>query len=328
MSHTARSTKALAVAVLAAGSLVAGGCTSPATRGDSKLANFFETPGWMKKAPWSKSEDEPPTPYPGPVKMATTWSPDVLVQTGKTPTRGFGGRLFFFDEKTKAVPVEGTLTVHGFEIGADGKDSQVKPFKFTPEQFTKHFSQSDFGASYSIWIPWDAAGGEEKRVSLVPTFQTTEGKIVQGSPTKVILPGRKPSHEAGVANNYLSPQYRGHQDAIAQHATRPSGLVTTTIRRNSASPDGTTTLPSGSLQDRVNAIAATYRNTTSDGSTPFIDVPLTTSSLAAQTPGGMSAPGVMPASAVMSDQGTNSVRSAGAAVTAPRRIHSPVNATR
>ncbi|QDV46292.1 hypothetical protein Enr13x_62010 [Stieleria neptunia] len=318
MSHTARSTKALAVAVLAAGSLVAGGCTSPATRGDSKLANFFETPQWMKKAPWSKSEDEPPTPYPGPVKMATTWSPDVLVQTGKTPTRGFGGRLFFFDEKTKAVPVEGTLTVHGFEIGTDGNDSQVKPFKFTPEQFTKHFSQSDFGASYSIWIPWDAAGGEEKRISLVPTFQTTEGKIVQGSPTKVILPGRKPHHEAGVAKSYLSPQYRGHQDAIAQHATRPSGLVTTTIRRHSTSPDATTTLPSGSLQDRVNAIAATYRSATSDGSTPFIDVPSTAPTFASPTPD------VMPASAVMSGQGSNPVRSAGAAVTAPRRIQSPV----
>ncbi|QEF97228.1 hypothetical protein Mal15_12660 [Stieleria maiorica] len=327
MSYTTRSAKALAVAVLAAGSLVAGGCTSPATRGDAKLASFFDAPEWMKKAPWSKKEDEPPVPYPGPVKMATTWSPDVLVQTGKTPTRGFGGRLFFFDEKTKAVPVEGTLTIHGFEMGTDGNDAQVKPFKFTPEQFTKHFSQSDFGASYNIWIPWDAAGGEEKRVSLVPTFQTTAGKIVQGSPTTVILPGRKAERAMEVANNYLSPQYRGHKNAITQHATRPSGLVTTTIRRHTTSPDGTNTLPSGSLQDRVNAMAASYRNATNDGATPFIDVPSTTPPVVAQTPSRTPA-GVMPASAVMSDRESNSVRSAGAAVTAPRRIQSPVSSTR
>lgn len=318
MSNNRRSTNALAVAVLAAGSIVAGGCTSPTTREDAKIANFFQTPEWMKKTPWSKSTDEPPKPYPGPVKMASTWAPDVLVQTGKTPTRGFGGRLFFFDEKTKAVPVEGTLTVHGFEIDASGKDSQIKPFKFTPEQFTRHFSQSDFGASYSIWIPWDAAGGEEKRISLVATFETTGGKIVQGPPTTVVLPGTKTEQAEIAASNYLSSQYRQHQDAIAHHPTRPSGLVTTTIRRHTVAPDGTGSLPSGSLQDRMKAVIASQQLASVDGKTPFIDVPSTQRSLAPAPSNIMTASGVMP------EEGTSPVRSAGASVSAPRRIASPV----
>lgn len=320
MSKTKRSARALIVAVLAAGSLTAG-CASPATQGDSKLANVFQKPQWLK-APWSKSADEHPEPYPNPVKVASTWAPDVLVQTGKTPTRGFGGRLFFFDEKTKAVPVEGTLTVHGFEVDSQGQDKQIKPFKFTPEQFTKHFSQSDFGASYSIWIPWDAAGGEEKRISLVPTFQTTEGKLVQGSPTTVVLPGRKSTKEQSVAANTLSPQYRGHQNAIAQHATRPSGLVTTTIRRYSNTPDGQSTLPSGSLQERVNAIVASQRQGNAEGETPFIDVPIggPRQMLAEKS----NAPSVMPASATMTESVDNQIRSAGNTVAVPRRIKSPV----
>ena len=115
MTQSSRSIRAAIVAVLAAGSMMTIGCTGPAVRSDSKLTSAFQKPKWLK-APWSKSEDEMPEPYPNPVKIASTWTPDVLVQTGRTPTRGFGGRLFFFDEKTKAVPVEGTLTVHGFEL--------------------------------------------------------------------------------------------------------------------------------------------------------------------------------------------------------------------
>lgn len=322
MSRTTRSTRAILATVLAAGALTAGGCTTPTTRGNATLSDAFEKPTWLK-VPWSNSKDSQPKPYPNPVKVASTWSPDVLMQTGKTPTRGFGGRLFFFDERTKAVPVEGTLTVHGFEMDVEGGERQIKPFKFTPEQFTKHFSQSDFGASYSIWIPWDAVGGAEKRVSLVPTFQTTEGKIVQGNPATIILPGRNSGSEQTAAASILSPQFRGHKEAIAGHATRPSGLVTTTIRRYSTTPEGKSTLPSGSLQDRVNAIVASQRTGNADGSTPYIDIRSNAPrQMFAESP---KASGVMPASATMTGTTDNKVRSAGNTVSAPRRIKSPVN---
>ena len=316
MSNKARSTKAMIVAALATGSLMAAGCATP-TRSDMKLAKHFNAPEWLTKAPWSKGDNAAPIPYPGPVKIASTWTPDVLVQSGRTPTRGFGGRLFFFDEKTKAVPVEGTLTVHGFEAGEDGEDAQIKPFKFTQEQFTKHYSQSDFGASYSVWIPWDAAGGKEKRVSLVATFESSGGKVVQGSPTTIILPGTKPTQDSTVASRILSPQYQNHKDAIAQNQTRPSGLVTTTIRRNSKAADRLHT-PGGSLQDRINSIAVSTRTPSADGTTPFLDVRLTDKTMPSQ------GTAVMAASAVIPTQGTNPVRSARHTTTAPRRIKSPV----
>jgi hypothetical protein len=255
MTHNLSAPRSVLAAAVV-GLVVSIGCTSPATRGDKKLAHFFETPEWMRKAPWSKSAEEPPEPYPNPVKVAATWTPDVLVQSGRTPTRGFGGRLFFFDEKTQVVPVEGTLTVHGFELDTEGKDSQIRPFKFTPEQFTRHFSQSDFGASYSVWIPWDAVGGEEKRISLVPTFQTTEGKIVQGSAATVILPGRRQDDSTAMPPAQVSQRFESHREAVKAAASRPSGLVTTTIRRYETKLDGTTTLPSASLQQRAQALAA------------------------------------------------------------------------
>lgn len=318
MSHNTISSKAVLVAVLAAGSLVASGCTAPTSRTDAKLMNFFKTPEWIKKSSWSKGDNEPPTPYPGPVKMAATWTPDVLVQTGRTPTRGFGGRLFFFDEKSKAVPVEGTLTIHGFEGDTKGKDGSIRPFKFTPEQFTNHFSQSDFGASYSIWIPWDAAGGDQKRISLVATFQTTEGKLVQGVPTTVILPGKTLAQDAKESATVFSPQYEGHRNAVAQLSTRPSGLVTTTIHRQRTSADGSQNIPGATIQDRINSIAASQRLASNDGKTPFIDVTLSPPSRSQQASGVMTTSGVLP------PQGTNPVRSARHTTSAPRRITSPV----
>lgn len=174
------------------------------------------------------------TPYPDPVQLAATWTPDTLTQTGRTPTRGFGGRLFFFDAQSHAVPVDGKLVVHAFdETSIDSKD-RVKKYEFTAEQFTKHYSQSDLGASYSVWIPWDAIGGEQKEISLVASFLTAEGKTVQSSPAKVRLPGKTISPDAELASRY-SPQYREWKLAASSGRARRSGLTTTTISR----PPGT-----------------------------------------------------------------------------------------
>ena len=150
----------------------------------------------------------------------------------------------------------------------------IQPFKFTPEQFTSHFSESDFGASYSVWIPWDAVGGEQKRVSLVATFQSTTGKFVQASPTTVILPGK---NDAQVAKRdpIYSSQYRNHISAVENHATGPSGLVTTTIRR-SADPANQQRIESRGLSSsRLDAMLAKARaSQTSNRKTPFVDVPI------------------------------------------------------
>lgn len=288
------------------------GCTAPATREEAKLKSFFNTPDWLTRAPWSKKADEPPKPYPNPAKLAATWTSDVLVQAGKTPTRGFGGRLFFFDPKSKAVPVEGTLTVHGFEIGATGKDKSIRPFKFTPEQFTQHFSQSDFGASYSVWIPWDAAGGEEKRVSLVATFQSKEGKVIQGAPTTIVLPGNKAENTMTDSSLVYAPDFQRHRDAVDNYATRPSGLVTTTIHRTKSTLENGLANPvEPSIRKRIQAIAAETQAIASNGETPSIDIPM----LQKTSP-------IMAASAEMTDASANrsAVRQASRSVTAPRRI--------
>jgi len=172
--------------------------------------------------PWSK-KDKKPEPYPNPARMAATWTPDTLVQTDRTPTRGFGGRLFFYDDKTKAVPVEGELTVHAFAETIDGSQGEVKRYQFTAEQFTEHFSQTDIGASYSVWIPWDAVGGDQTRVSLVPSFKAKSGRMIQGEQALVGLPGKRNNEEK------IAARPTAANILEASRGDGQSGLVTTTI---------------------------------------------------------------------------------------------------
>lgn len=179
-----------------------------------------------------KDKDEKPEPYPNPVKVAATWTPDTLIQSGRTPTRGFGGRLFFYDESSRPVPVEGTLVVHGFDDSAIDEEADVKRFEFTPEQFTRHFSQSDLGASYSVWIPWDAVGGLQRKISLVPSFKTMEGKLVQGLASTVLLPGSSTETAEEKLTAKYAPQFREYQQAMASGKTTGRMTTTTIARRN------------------------------------------------------------------------------------------------
>jgi hypothetical protein len=129
--------------------------------------------------------------FGSPVRMAALWSPAMLSQPGKPAKRGFGGRLYFYDGSNKPIPVEGQLVVYAYnesKPNADHKSPDAR-FAFTPEQFTEHFSPSDLGASYSVWIPWDAVGGPQVDLSLLPVFTATSGQLVVGQSSRNLLPG-------------------------------------------------------------------------------------------------------------------------------------------
>ena len=129
-----------------------------------------------------------------PMKVVAVWTDTVLTQ-GLTPaTRGFGGRVMFYAvDGGKPIKVSGTLTVYAFDE-TDRDIESTKPdrkFIFTPEQFEKHYSKSALGHSYSVWLPWDAAGGPLREISLLVRFQPTNGSTVVSDPSKQHLPGMR-----------------------------------------------------------------------------------------------------------------------------------------
>jgi hypothetical protein len=147
---------------------------------------------WKKHLPWSAEKRMKESKAEGPSSLVAIWTPDILTQTGKPPTRGFGGRFYFYNSKSQAIPVEGQLMVYAYD-DSEAKHSDSNPerkYAFTPEQFERHYSKSDLGPSYSVWIPWDAVGGDQKNISLVPVFTGSNGQLVMGQQAINVLPGR------------------------------------------------------------------------------------------------------------------------------------------
>lgn len=158
----------------------------------SKRKSDKKKEGWS----WFKKPE-----YQEPKSMVAIWTEDTFIQPGKPVTRGFGGRIYFYNEKSQAIPVDGELMVYGFDDTAMTRPANASPsdleleqagkkFRFTAEQFTQHFAHSELGASYSVWIPWDAAGGEQKKIMLMPTFVNKDQRIVRGECARLSLSGK------------------------------------------------------------------------------------------------------------------------------------------
>lgn len=165
------------------------------------IAAFSATGCQSLKAPdWSKSWFNQPrvqdSKFAVPARMAILWSPAVYNEAGKTPARGFGGRVYFYDAKNKPIAVEGQLLIYAYNNNTQKPESKVpdRKYAFTPEQFTKHYTPTELGASYSIWIPWDAVGGPQTEISLVPVFTSTSGALVMEQPSRNLLPGPSTPH--------------------------------------------------------------------------------------------------------------------------------------
>ena len=144
--------------------------------------------GFKPKSLWPLDvETAPQTP----ARMAVIWSDTELFLPNQPATRGFGGRIYFYDDRHDAIAVDGQLVVYVYDDdqGTD-RNQPDRKYVFTAEQFAKHKSGSELGPSYSVWIPWDAVGGPTKQLSLVPFFQSAEGgQIVSGELTRHRLPG-------------------------------------------------------------------------------------------------------------------------------------------
>ncbi len=154
--------------------LFCSGCSTMNLQSMTKLAKFEKKPE-----------------FETPLQVIPVWSDTVLHQTGKTGTRGFGGRVIFYGEnKEKAIRVDGTLIVYAWDDTAEVANRQAdRKYVFKAEKLQEHYSNSKIGHSYNFWLPWDAAGGDQERISLIIRFIGTNGAEVNSEPTNVVLPG-------------------------------------------------------------------------------------------------------------------------------------------
>lgn len=158
--------------------------------------NVFKRDAAKKKSSNNKQE--------APVNMVVIWKDAVLENTGSASVRGFGARIYFHDAQNQPVKAEGELIVYGFDDPNYSTEvstrTPTKKFVFTNEQFQSHYSESDLGASYSIWLPWEPVGNYRKSIALVPVFKTSDGKLINGGSSTNVLPGKPPADDKHIVS--------------------------------------------------------------------------------------------------------------------------------
>ena len=176
--------------------------------------------------PWSSKNST----YETPEKVIAIWTDATYELPGQAPTRGFGGRVYFYNAKGEVVPVNGQLVVYAYDDSdANAEEGQpTRKYAFTAEQLTRYYSNSDLGASYNIWIPWDSVGGDEKQIALFPVFVDEAGKMVRGAFANNRLPGKRVLSEEERRGFYVSrKRHRGAQVISHQESgVKPAGYET------------------------------------------------------------------------------------------------------
>lgn len=137
--------------------------------------------------------------------------------------------MFFERDHGKPIKVAGTLVVYAFDESKHADSDNPRPdrkYVFTPDQFSKHYSKSELGHSYSVWIPWDKVGGEAKEIGLICRFTPVEGGAVVSEQVRQSLPGSTRDAEPAPPITQVSQFQKPATDAGGDR------MVTTTIDLN------------------------------------------------------------------------------------------------
>lgn len=223
-----------------------------------------------------------------PQRLVALWTEDVLNQSGKPSTRGFGARIYFYDAQDKAIQVDGQLVIYAYDDSKPQTGPQRAPdrkFVFTPEDFKTHFSESQLGASYSIWIPWDGIDGPRTDISLVPVFTSVSGKIVVGAQTINVLNAHTATGK--LATNQIRYEQKTTYPSVAPQGpatVQPTAHLESTSQQTSdaATPaNGQPTSPTRMRSTTIPITGAMSERLRTAPPTPLVGLPLAPSTAAA-----------------------------------------------
>jgi len=167
--------------------------------------------------------DEPRTPS----RMIPVWTDTVLTRAGQQGVRGFGCRLVFYEHgQQQPIRVDGAVVVYAWDDTDDASQNRPPDRKYviTAEELAAHYSASWVGPSYSLWIPWDAVGGEHRKVSLVTRYIGTNGAELTSQPMSAVLPGPIPERLA-VSQKTLEPQVTKRADFVGDEAAAAASPI-------------------------------------------------------------------------------------------------------
>ncbi|MDR2754929.1 MAG: hypothetical protein LBC20_04420 [Planctomycetaceae bacterium] len=171
---------------------------------------------------WRKPDLSVLKPAGPPAQAVAVWEPAVKHETGLEPQRGFGGRVYFYDQESKKpIKINGNIVVYAFdeENRKPDDNAPTRSYLFDKDDIKKLYSKSKLGPSYNFWIPWDSEGadGKTKKVSLIVRYIPEVGSSVVSSQAAVYLPGKLEQTEFMAKNNWENRKIQGDtQEGIIQ----------------------------------------------------------------------------------------------------------------
>lgn len=166
--------------------------------------------------PWDKEKNKPQ-----PDKIMAVWTDAVRTESGKPAERGFGGRIFFYDDKGKTMKAEGTVHIYVFDDDRSLDQVQIpeKKFVFPADTLELRYSKCSLGHSYNFWVPIGTVQGPNRNLSLVTKIELKSGGSVVSTVTRKILPG------SGLPGAVTASKPTPSQSSDSPPTNRASGSV-------------------------------------------------------------------------------------------------------
>ncbi len=168
-----------------------------------------------------------------PHRMAVIWKETAMPTVpGKKSTRGFGGRVYFYNAADEPVRVAGDFIVYAFDDSVSESIENGTPtrtpdrkYVYRASELQQHFSQSGIGPSYSIWVPWDEVGGKQVSVALLPMFKPIDGQIVNAGQSIAVLPGKDTEIIGVEVNNASLNTVRQASAELPDHSDHSTDVI-------------------------------------------------------------------------------------------------------
>jgi len=181
---------------------------------------------------------------PGPVAtVAAAWEP--AVSNGENPMRGFGGRIYLYDQdRQRPVKAKGTIVVYIFDeegrMPGDEKPNEGLVFNEKVLNSKGVYKKSKVGHSYNLWVPIDEAGpeGQAKKISLIVRYIPAKGgSSIASTQSTAHLPGRRNdetmiARSEGQMQSSIVPERSQltEERMIEANVARPQTMQAVTIR--------------------------------------------------------------------------------------------------
>lgn len=197
----------------------------------SSVTSLF---GGDKKVDWA-DKDNPV------VRCVCLWQPADGTWEG-SPTRGFGGQVFFLDRKTaRPVAVKGDVRIHVFDdFGPrENHGKAVHTFDFTKGAWNAFLVKTQFGPAYNVFIPYTRDGHHKTECALRVRLAGEEMPTIFSDMSYVKLEGADRDDSAkSVAGTKprLQPKETRRADAIGQ-ISRKDGVTTTSANKVPSKPN-------------------------------------------------------------------------------------------